>query len=178
MTHTTHQNRMPRAVKLLAVLTLIGAAFMPGGFGAAQAQGLAPRIVASEAGDWFWTTDFIPGPLNLFIYESEFEGQGVNLLWAGEQEADQWGFTFVGYDVHGQDLVPGNYLVVADEMTEKGIVLETITMEVFDTGNEIMAGTAPLGREVWAAAGPQDWQERIMVQADSETSAWLADFKT
>ncbi|HET9915016.1 MAG TPA: hypothetical protein VFQ13_24210 [Anaerolineales bacterium] len=134
------------------------------------------RIVASEAGDWLWTTEFNPGTLNLFIYESA--DAGAALLWHGTQEADESGFTFAGYDVHGQDLLPGNYIVVSDGVNEKGLVLETITMEVFDTENEIMAGTAPLGREVSAAAGPQDWQERITVQADMVTGAWLADFKT
>ncbi len=135
-----------------------------------------PRIFASEAGDWFWTTDFNPGVLDLFIYESANEG--ATLLWQGTRDADESGFAFVGGDVHGQDLVPGNYVVVSDGVNEKGLVLETITMEVFDTENEIMAGTAPLGREVSAAAGPQDWQERIMVQADMVTGAWQADFKT
>lgn len=136
-----------------------------------------PRIVASEAGDWYWVTEFYPGPLNLFIYESSEEGAA--LLWSGQQEAiDLWGITIVGIDVHGQDLLPGNYLVVSDEVNEKGLVLEKITMEVFDTENEIMAGAAPPGREVWAMAGPQDWQQPLRVQADPESGAWLADFKT
>ena len=135
-----------------------------------------PRIIASEAGDWFWTTDFNSGTLNLFIYESASDG--ATLLWQGTLEADESGFANALPAVHGQDLLPGNYVVVSDGMNEKGLVLETITMEVFDTENEIMSGTAPLGREVSAAAGPQEWQERLMVQADPATGAWLADFKT
>ncbi len=134
------------------------------------------RIVASELGDWFWTTGFNPGPLNLFIYESA-EAEAP-LLWSGEQEADEGGFTIVGADVHGQDLVPGNYLVVSDGVTTKGLVLEPIRMDVFDTDNEIMAGTAPAGRHVSVAAGPQDWQEHILVTADAVSGAWMADFKT
>ncbi len=133
-----------------------------------------PRIVASEAGDWFWVTEFYPGTLDLFIYES---ADKANLLWSGQAEAtDLWGITFVGRDVHGQDLVPGNYVVVSDGVNEKGVVLETIAMEVFNVDTEIMAGTAPKGREVSAAAGPQEWQERITVQADPLTGMWLADF--
>jgi hypothetical protein len=136
-----------------------------------------PRIVASEAGDWFWVTGFYPGMLDLYIYESA--DIDADLLWSGQQEAlDLWGITSVTPDIHWQDLVPGNYVVVTDGVNQKGLVLETITMEIFDTGNEIMAGTAPAGRDVWAAAGPQDWQEGIMVKADSVTGAWLADFMT
>ncbi len=46
----------------------------------------------------------------------EYEDEGVNLLWSGQQEADERGFTFVGRDTHGQDLVPGNYLVADDRL--------------------------------------------------------------
>jgi hypothetical protein len=132
------------------------------------------QIIASEAGDWFWTANFIPGELELSIYESE----GTTLLWHDTRQSNEWGFVFTGYEDHGLDLVPGNYLVVSDGVYEKGLVLESITMDVFDTEEEIMAGTAPPGREVWAKAGPQDWQQPLLVLADSETGAWLADFKT
>jgi len=135
-----------------------------------------PRIVASESGDWFWTTDFYQGLLNISIYETADEG--ATLLWSGQQEADQGGFIIVGSDVHGLDLVPGNYLVISDGVNQKALVLQTITLDVFDTTNEVMAGTAPAGSEVCAAAGPQDWQERIMVQADPLNGEWLADFKS
>ncbi|NJC95255.1 MAG: hypothetical protein FIB03_02780 [Anaerolineae bacterium] len=135
-----------------------------------------PRIVASEAGDWFWVTEFYPGLLDLFIYESADEG--ATLLWSGQQEAiDLWGITVIEPNVHDLDLVPGNYLVVSDRVNQKSLVLQPISVTVFDTENEIMARFAPPRSDVWAAAGPQDWQERLMMTADSATGAWLADFK-
>jgi hypothetical protein len=139
---------------------------------------LSPRIVASAAGDWFWTTDFNPGTLNLFIYESAAEGAAQ--LWQCSREADESGFVSVGYEDHGQDLVPGNYLVVSDGTNEKGLVLETIAMDVFDPENEIMAGTAPGGREVSVVAGLQEAETQgvINVIAGQENGAWMADFKT
>lgn len=72
----------------------------------------------------------------------------------------------------------GNYLVVSDGVTRKGLVLQPISVTMFDTEYEFMAGIAPAGSEVWAAAGPQDWQERVMVVADPDTGAWFADFTT
>lgn len=137
-----------------------------------------PHIVASEAGDLFWTTYFNPGPLNLFIYESAAEDAA--LLWQDSREADEGGFVSVGYEDHGQNLVPGNYLVVSDGATQKGLVLETITMEVFDTDNEIMVGTAPAGREVWVTAGmaEAETQASILVIADPESGAWMAEFSS
>jgi len=41
-----------------------------------------------------------------------------------------------------------------------------------------MAGYAPAGAEVWAAAGPLEWQERLVVEADGESGWWEADFTT
>jgi len=134
-----------------------------------------PRIVASEAGDWFWVTEFYPGLLDLFIYESADEGAA--LLWSDQQEAvDLWGITSVGYDLHGQDMVPGNYLVVSDGVNSKGLVLQPISVTMFDTQYDFMSGVAPAGSEVWAAAGLEDWQERIMVEADPGTGEWFANF--
>lgn len=135
-----------------------------------------PRIIASAGGDFFWTTDFNQGPLTVSIVASQEEG--ASLLWARTLEADESGFAFAGFDVHGLNLIPGNYLVISDGATEKGVVLEPITMEIFDTVQEIMAGTAPPNRDVWVAAGPQEWQTGMTVQSDPATGEWMADFKT
>jgi hypothetical protein len=133
-----------------------------------------PRIVASESGDWLWTMEFKSGDLDISIYDSP--ELGANLLWAGQQVADERGFAFVGSDIHGQDLVPGNYLVVSDGDSQKSLILRPISVTVFDTENDFMAGFAPAGSVVAAHAGPQDWQERIMTNADPVTGEWFADF--
>jgi CSLREA domain-containing protein len=133
-----------------------------------------PSIVASESGDWFWTNGFVPGMLDIVLYASSEEGAEV--LWSGQSEANQWGFAFVGNDVHGQDLAEGNYLIVSDGTYTKSIVLLPTAVTVFDTEQDFMAGVAPAGSEVWAAAGPQDWQQRIFVEADPDTGEWMADF--
>jgi len=133
-----------------------------------------PRIVASEAGDWYWTTDFRGGTLSASVYDSP--EPDANLLWSGGKEADEYGFAFFSFEDHGIDLLPGYRLVVSDGVTEKSLVLETITMHTFDTAADFMAGTAVPGRDVWAAAGPQDWQQGMPVLADPVDGAWEADF--
>lgn len=151
--------------------------FTPDGHWVANAfDAPGPYIVASEAGDWFWTTNFYPDLLDIAIYESADENAA--LLWSGQQATDPSGFVFVDYGIHGQDLIPGNYLVVSDGVNEKGLVLDTVTIEVFDTEHEIMSGKAHLGSDVWAAAGPQEWQERIMTYADPVSGDWYVDFTT
>ena len=53
-------------------------------------------------------------------------------------------------------------------------------MEIFDTRHEIMAGTAPAGREVLAVAGmaESETQGVIIVMADPQNGAWSADFRS
>ncbi len=133
-----------------------------------------PRIIASDAGDWFWTTGFMQTDLAVAIFESD--AGGAVTLWSGSVPADEGGFAFVGSDIHGLDLLPGNFITVSDGTTTKGVVLESISMTVFDTANDDMAGSAPLGREVWAFAGPQNWQQPLMADVDPDTGDWYADF--
>ncbi len=133
-----------------------------------------PRIVASQAGDWFWVTEFYPGPFNWYLYASAAEG--ADLIASGQGVVTELqGITSI---VPGIDMLSGERLVVSDGVNAKDVVLETITMTVFDTEIDYMAGTAPAGREVWAAAGPQEWQVRILDIADPVTGAWEADFQT
>jgi hypothetical protein len=148
--------------------------FGPDGHWVANAfHASAPQIIASESGDWFWTTGFAPGMLELAIYASATDDTPI---WSDQQEADGSGFTFAGRDIHGQDLVEGNYLVVSDGVYPKSLMLLPTSVTVFDTVNEVMAGVAPAGSEVWAAAGPQEWQQRLFVEADPDTGEWMADF--
>jgi hypothetical protein len=138
---------------------------------------LYPVIIASIAGDWFWTSSFRSGAdLSMSIYESP--EPDANLLWSGVSPADASGYVHVFFQDHGIDLLPGHYLVISDGVYEKSLLLELITMEVFDLENDIMAGTASPGREVMAAAGYKDYQDHIYLIADPVTGQWLADFKT
>jgi hypothetical protein len=138
---------------------------------------LYPVIRASTSGDWFWTSSFRSGAdLSISIYESQ--QPDAILLWSDARPADENGFAHVFFQDHGIDLLPGHYLVISDGVYEKSLLLELITMEVFDLENDIMAGTAPPGREVMAAAGYKDYQDHIYIIADPVTGQWLADFTT
>ncbi|MCB2178834.1 hypothetical protein KQH61_05420 [bacterium] len=140
-----------------------------------------PRIIASEAGDWFWVTEFYPGFLDVYLYESADEGAAV--LWSGFLEAEDLDeIAYMGPDMHGLDLQPGNYLVISDGVNEKGLVLEPIATLMFNTLEDYMAGTAPFGRDVQVGVGFANYQDTIWVVADEvipgdpETGGWYADF--
>src|SRR5574341_971589 len=99
MIHTTYQNRMRRAVNLLAVLTLIGAAFMPGGFGAAYAEDTpSPWLRAFPDGDFvdgsYWPAD---KPVHLEVNDLVFNTKAGS---DGHVE-----FVLAGYDLKQGDVL-------------------------------------------------------------------------
>jgi hypothetical protein len=140
-----------------------------------------PRIVASAAGDWLWTTGFAPAAsLTISVYESS--AAEASLLWTGPATADEWGFVLVGADQHELDLMPANYLTVIDAAGgyEKGLELEAISMLLFDPDLEVMAGFAPGGRQISVTAGMAgaETQSTLDVSANPATGWWFADFNT
>ena len=162
-----------RGFSILIVLSMLMASGMVSP--RVSAQGPLPWIVASEAGDWFWTADFIPGELNAAIFDTEAKGTE---LWVGTVTADESGFAFVDFPIHAVDLLPGMFIEVSDGTSTKGLVLQAISMDVFDTNAEVMAGMAPVGAEVWAFAGLQEGQQPLQAVVDPDTGAWVADFNT
>jgi len=141
----------------------------------AQDSVLTPRIVASVAGDWFWTADFTAGELYFSIYDIE-PPESTAPIASGSKLTDESGFVVFEFGDHMTDLLPGYYLVVSDGDTTKTLMLELITMEVFDTGQDYMEGYAPPGRDVYVSVGISDIQFGFSVIADSDSGAWSADF--
>ena len=162
-----------RGFSILIVLSMLMASGMVSP--RVSAQGPLAWIVASEAGDWFWTADFIPGELNAAIFDTEAKGTE---LWVGTVTADESGFAFVDFPIHAVDLLPGMFIEVSDGTSTKGLVLQAISMDVFDTNAEVMAGMAPVGAEVWAFAGLREGQQPLQAVIDPDTGAWVADFNT
>lgn len=138
------------------------------------------RIVAGDGNNFIWTVNFAAfTDQTISIYESkEAKDSGADPLWQGTKTGNQEGFVLVESNDHGLDLLPGNYVVVTDGAREKSLVLEAVTADIFDVKYETMSGTAPAGRNVWVAAGPQDWQVGMYVSSDALTGAWKADFTT
>jgi len=173
--HSLFKNyRMGRAIRLALVLAIAAAAAgFPVGPGRVLAQ--SARIVASIAGDWFWTTDFTGGaPLSYWIYASA--DPGAELLWSGSKTADEWGFILVEPSEHPVNLSEGHYLVVSDGPNTKALTLELVTIEVFDVDLDFVAGTAPVGQPVWVSVGTESEQTGMDAVIDPLTGAWEADF--
>jgi hypothetical protein len=137
-----------------------------------------PRIVASITYNWLRVDEFPPAEsLNLQIYDT----QDGALLWSMELMTDDSGTVFVGEWEQPVDLVPGTYITVTGASATKGLVLEALTLDVFDPAADYLAGTAPIapeGRFVWAGTGSQTASCGMGVTADPASGLWEADFTT
>jgi DNA-binding SARP family transcriptional activator len=172
------------AILSAGALILFGASLLRNadlsdGGGDASEAGTPPGvlIVASVVGDWFWVVNFLPGEtLSMSIYESDARS---NEMWHETMTADDRGFANVESWVHGVDLMPGNMIVVSDERVERTLILELVTMDVFDVDADFMAGTAPADRVVHVVAGfgpDAAEQHSVSVTSDARTGEWMIDF--
>ena len=144
--------------------------------GAAYAQEPAPHFYASAAHNGIWGADFVPEEELTF---SIYDRPGGNLLWSGNKRADSSGRISVGGTEHPVDLVPGNQVVISVDGTPiKDLVLEAITVDLFDLHQGLLQGTAPVERTVLVGVAFDTSTLVMEVRADSVTGAWIADFDT
>src|SRR5574341_1481511 len=147
MKHRTYQNRMPRAVNLLAVLTLIGAAFMPGGFGAAHAQeGPSPWLTAFPEWEYVEAVDWPVGlAVHLAIDDpntprvSDYQDNTITIIpdWEPNPERGWAIFPLTGYD-----LKAGDRVVMTGGGTTIEHVVRNLAITGVDTDANTVAGTA------------------------------------
>jgi Tol biopolymer transport system component/regulation of enolase protein 1 (concanavalin A-like superfamily) len=159
MTHTTHQNRMPRAVNLLAVLTLIGAAFIPGGFGAAYAEDAPSPWLRAFPDDDFVDGSYWPAnqPVSLEINDLVFDST-----------ADSNGR--VEFVLTGHDLKQGDMLTMRSGEITVVHTVKQLFVTAIDLTAQTVAGTVD-GQEVvhvWTGGA------ELYVDSD-EYGKWLAN---
>ena len=177
MTHTTYQNRMPRAVNLLVVLTLIGAAFMPGGFGAAYAQEepspflrAFPDGNAVDGGNW---------PLGASVHLAIDDPTTTEIAPDHEQDATviespwDWISTYVRFDFDGAyDLKRGDKVTLSAGEISRYLIVPDLWVTTVDVDADIVAGTAEPGTLVHLFIGGD---AELFVTAEPG-GAWVADF--
>ncbi len=118
-----------------------------------------PSIHSGVEGDWFFVADFYPGTLEWAVYESA--DMSVDPLGSGVYPDYQGDLVSIYPLDYGLDMQVGNAIVVSDGVNQKDLVLELVSMTVFDVEADYMEGTAPEGEIVWAMAGPAEWQYPI-----------------
>ena len=134
-----------------------------------------PFIAVSITEHWFWVNNFTPETLVTF---SIYDHQGdENPILEFSKPTDELGnLTIEGWQ-HIWDPEPGDYIVATDELIAKDLVLEYITLDVFDPENDLVSGYAMPGREVGVGVGNETGEQWMNVFADEATGEWIAQFE-
>jgi len=134
-----------------------------------------PFIAVSLTEHWFWVNNFTPETLVTF---SIYDYQGAeNLILEFSKPTDEMGnLTIEGWQ-HIWDPEPGDYIVATDGLITKDLVLEYVTLEVFDPENDLVSGHAIPDREVGVGVGNEAGEQWMNVIADHVTGEWIAQFE-
>jgi hypothetical protein len=134
-----------------------------------------PSIWISTSNNYLRGNEFAPGAtLSFTVFASE--GDQVPFLEL-TRTTDNTGFAFIDGWEHPVDLVVGNYVVVSDGVSTRTLVLEDLTIDVFDPATDYVAGTTTAGEFVHVVIGnsANDGAAEMDVYADG-AGAWSADF--
>jgi len=135
----------------------------------------SPFIAVSITQHWFWVNNFTPETLVTF-YVYDHQGD-ENPIFEFNRNTDEFGnVTIEGWE-HFWNPEPGDYIVATDGYIKKDLVLEYITLDVFDYENDFLSGEAAYaGRSVDIGVGNENGEQWMNVTA-GENSRWEADFK-
>jgi len=133
-----------------------------------------PFIAVSLTERWFWVNNFTPEtPVTFYIYDDKDD---ENTIFEFNRNTDESGnVTIEGWE-HGWLPEPGDYIVATDGFNTKDLVLEHITLDVFDPDNDFLSGeVAYPERSVDIGVGNENGEQWMNVTADGN-SHWEADF--
>lgn len=135
-----------------------------------------PFIAVSLTDHWISLSYFSPDtPVTISIYKSKGPSKPVVEL---NRSTDASGNLFIPSWAYNWDLEPGNFVTATDGLTTKELLLEYLTLDVFDPANDLVSGSALAGRKVDVGVGNADGEQWLTVYADEVSAVWTADFKT
>lgn len=135
-----------------------------------------PFIAVSLTDHWISLSYFSPDtPVTISIYKSEGSSKPVVEL---NRSTDASGNLFIPSWAYNWDLEPGNLVTATDGVTTKELLLEYLTLDVFDPDHDLVSGSALAGRKVDVGVGNANGEQWLTVYADEVSAVWTADFKT
>lgn len=165
---------------ILSIVVVLSLAFP--GMGVVLAQDEPPPdpfIAVSLTEHWFWVNNFTPETLVTFsIYDNQ--GNKDPMLEFSRPTDTSGNLTIAGWE-HTWDPEHGDYIVASDGVIIKDLVLEYVTLEIFDYENNLISGKALFGRKVDIGVGNANGEQWMTVFAeeasgDETIGIWTADF--
>jgi hypothetical protein len=140
---------------------------------------VSPTIKISTSNNYLRADNFAPNTTVTFtIYASQDTNEDP--VWTDSMQTDENGFAIIWPwdEPQPPDLVVGNYVVVKDDTgNEKQLMLEPLTIDVFNPDADFVAGRASPGESVWVVVGNDTvgYPAGILAEANAN-GIWIADF--
>ena len=156
-----------QCLPILVILSLLLGIFP------AQAQS-SPYFEANVTGNSIQANEFMPGSeVTVKVYEGELPStERFSAKLTTDEDGSAW------FDFWEKELYPWNYVEVTDGPNTKGLIIQPLTLDLFDPEAEIIAGTASPGAlvraDVWV-----DESDNASLEVTTDTDGnWVADFST
>lgn len=134
-----------------------------------------PFLVAAISQDWMWANGFHPETMvTISVYETKDSPDPVLVI---SRQSDASGNVNVEGWEHDWDLVPENYMVATDGTITDDLVMEYITLDVFDPETDFISGTTTPDRQVSIGVGGESGEYWMDVFSDP-TGAWSGEFSS
>lgn len=135
----------------------------------------SPFLVAAIDQNWMWAWGYRPASMvTVSVYETKDSSDPVVVInrlsdASGNVEIQSW--------EHDWDIEPGNYMVATDGMITDNLVMEDITLDVFDPDNDIISGTTSPNRRVSIGVGGESGEYWMDVVSDPD-GVWSGKFSS
>jgi hypothetical protein len=133
-----------------------------------------PFFTANVTGNWISADGFPPDTeVTVDVYEDEFSSE---LRFSATLTTDEYGSAW--FDFWEQGLYPDNYVEVTGAGFTKGLVVQPLTLDVFDPEADIISGTADPGTPVRVDVWVDDTNNASLEVITDIDGNWIADFNT
>lgn len=168
----THRKSNRMSISILSIVVILALAFPVKG--SVDAQEPNPFIAVSLTEHWFWVNYFKPETLvTFYVYDNQ--GDENTILEFSRYTDASGNVTIQGWE-HLWNPEPGDYIVATDGIYQKELLLEYVTLDVFDPANDFISGHALPGREISIGVGNENGEQWMTVNADETDGLWVADF--
>jgi hypothetical protein len=159
---------------ILSIVAILAIAFPAAGNVSAQGGAI---IKISTSNNYLRADNFAPNTTVTFTVYAK-QDTNEDPIWIDSRRTDGSGFAIIWPwdEPQPPDLVVGNYIVASDGTNEKQLVLELLTIDVFNPDTDFVAGTALPGESVWVVVGNDDGYPADMGVTANTDGIWKADF--
>jgi hypothetical protein len=135
----------------------------------------SPRINAKPLQDWAWGEEWSPGSTVTMTVDGDGDsGTPEDFCGEGTGEADATGFVSFAVWEFCNDLLPGQWVTMTDDVTTKKLHVQDVVVTLVDSDTDIVSGTATVDSTI-SVSIHEPGGYNIQTTADGSGN-WSVDF--